>query len=180
VIGSVLLILAMFEGFFGYSLPDDLLSGTGLRLAFGGITMSVPIVGTWTHWLIFGGDFPGDVIVPRMYIAHVLLIPGIMLALIAAHIGLVWYQKHTQLPGPARTELKIGQWGKISGKKHPDKPGPKKCRAWTTFRDTDGVSRPVDCWDTTERSCGRSWRVSTSTPPSGTSTAITRTGRKCG
>ncbi|TLF54096.1 cytochrome bc complex cytochrome b subunit, partial [Nocardia cyriacigeorgica] len=36
VIGSLLLILAMFEGFFGYSLPDDLLSGTGLRAAFSG------------------------------------------------------------------------------------------------------------------------------------------------
>src|ERR671916_616863 len=60
VIGSLLLILAMFEGFFGYSLPDDLLSGTGLRAAFGGITMGIPVVGTWMHWLIFDGDFPGD------------------------------------------------------------------------------------------------------------------------
>ncbi|MFJ9363899.1 cytochrome bc complex cytochrome b subunit [Nocardia sp. NPDC101769] len=107
VIGSILLILAMFEGFFGYSLPDDLLSGTGLRLAFGGITMGLPIIGTWLHWLLFGGDFPGNIIVPRMFITHVLLIPGIMLALIAAHIALVWYQKHTQYPGPARTERNV-------------------------------------------------------------------------
>ncbi|MEU6585611.1 cytochrome bc complex cytochrome b subunit [Nocardia sp. NPDC046763] len=107
VIGSILLILAMFEGFFGYSLPDDLLSGTGLRLAFGGITMGLPIIGTWMHWLLFGGDFPGNIIVPRMFITHVLLIPGIMLALIAAHIALVWYQKHTQYPGPARTERNV-------------------------------------------------------------------------
>ncbi|MFE3256660.1 hypothetical protein ACFXPS_28340 [Nocardia sp. NPDC059091] len=47
-------------------------------------------------------------------------------------------------------ELKIGQWGTISSKKYPDRAGPKKCRAWTKYRDTDGVSRPVDCWDTTE------------------------------
>ncbi|MGQ4617212.1 cytochrome bc1 complex cytochrome b subunit [Nocardia sp. R7R-8] len=107
VIGSVLLILAMFEGFFGYSLPDDLLSGTGLRAAFGGIVMSVPIIGTWIHWLIFGGDFPGDIIIPRLYIAHVLLFPGIILALIAAHVALVWYQKHTQFPGPGRTENNV-------------------------------------------------------------------------
>ncbi|MER2207993.1 MAG: cytochrome b N-terminal domain-containing protein, partial [Rhodococcus sp. (in: high G+C Gram-positive bacteria)] len=60
VIGCLLLILAMFEGFFGYTIPDDLLSGTGLRAAFGGITMSIPIVGTWMHWLIFDGDFPGE------------------------------------------------------------------------------------------------------------------------
>ncbi|MBB5918009.1 ubiquinol-cytochrome c reductase cytochrome b subunit [Nocardia transvalensis] len=107
VIGSLLLILAMFEGFFGYSLPDDLLSGTGLRAAFSGITIGVPVVGTWIHWLIFGGDFPGEIIIPRLYIAHVLLLPGIILALIAAHVALVWYQKHTQFPGPGRTEKNV-------------------------------------------------------------------------
>ncbi|QCQ93876.1 cytochrome bc1 complex cytochrome b subunit [Rhodococcus sp. SGAir0479] len=107
VIGSLLLILAMFEGFFGYSLPDDLLSGTGLRAALSGITLSVPIAGTWLHWLIFGGDFPGTLIIPRLYVAHVLLIPGILLALIAAHLALVWYQKHTQFPGPGRTEQNV-------------------------------------------------------------------------
>ncbi|WP_330232015.1 cytochrome bc complex cytochrome b subunit [Nocardia sp. NBC_00508] len=107
VIGSLLLILAMFEGFFGYSLPDDLLSGTGLRAAFSGITISIPIIGTWMHWLMFGGDFPGDIIIPRLYIAHVLLFPGIILALIAAHVALVWYQKHTQFPGPGRTEHNV-------------------------------------------------------------------------
>ncbi|MFC6012006.1 cytochrome b [Nocardia lasii] len=107
VIGSLLLILAMFEGFFGYSLPDDLLSGTGLRAAFSGITIGVPVVGTWLHWLMFGGDFPGDIIIPRLYVAHVLLLPGIILALIGAHVALVWYQKHTQFPGPARTENNV-------------------------------------------------------------------------
>jgi ubiquinol-cytochrome c reductase cytochrome b subunit len=106
-IGSILLILAMFEGFFGYSLPDDLLSGTGLRAAMGGITMSIPIVGTWIHWLIFGGEFPGTIMIPRLYIAHVLLFPGIILVLVAAHLGLVWYQKHTQFPGPGRTEKNV-------------------------------------------------------------------------
>ncbi|NEW42434.1 cytochrome bc complex cytochrome b subunit [Nocardia cyriacigeorgica] len=107
VIGSLLLILAMFEGFFGYSLPDDLLSGTGLRAAFSGITLGLPVIGTWMHWLIFGGDFPGDIIIPRLYVAHVLLFPGIMLALIAAHIAIVWYQKHTQYPGPGRSEKNV-------------------------------------------------------------------------
>jgi ubiquinol-cytochrome c reductase cytochrome b subunit len=107
VIGILLLILSMFEGFFGYSIPDDLLSGTGLRAALGGITMGTPVIGTWMHWLIFGGDFPGNVIIPRLYVAHVLLLPGIILALIAAHVALVWYQKHTQFPGPGRTEQNV-------------------------------------------------------------------------
>jgi len=116
LIGSLLLILAMFEGFFGYSLPDDLLSGTGLRAAFSGITMGVPIVGTWLHWALFGGDFPcggvGNdcsigIIIPRLYALHILLIPGIILALIGAHLALVWFQKHTQFPGPGRTETNV-------------------------------------------------------------------------
>ncbi|HEY7594446.1 MAG TPA: cytochrome b N-terminal domain-containing protein, partial [Actinophytocola sp.] len=87
----------------GYSLPDDLLSGTGLRIA-SGITLSVPVIGTWTQWALFGSEFPGTEILPRLYIIHVLLLPGILLALIAVHVGLVWYQKHTQFPGPGRTE----------------------------------------------------------------------------
>ena len=103
VIGVLLLFLGFFEGFTGYSLPDDLLSGTGLRIA-SGFTLAVPVVGTWTHWALFGGEFPGTEIIPRLYIVHVLLIPGILLALIALHVGLVWYQKHTQFPGPGRTE----------------------------------------------------------------------------
>ena len=107
VIGSLILILSLFEGFFGYSLPDDLLSGTGLRAALGGITMSIPVIGTWMQFLIFDGDFPGTIIIPRLYIAHVLLLPGIILALIAAHLALVWYQKHTQFPGPGRTEQNV-------------------------------------------------------------------------
>lgn len=107
VIGSLLLILSMFEGFFGYSLPDDLLSGTGVRAALSGITMSIPVIGTWMHWLVFGGDFPGDLLIPRLYVAHVLLLPGIILGLIAAHLALVWYQKHTQFPGPGRTENNV-------------------------------------------------------------------------
>ncbi|MFC4945023.1 cytochrome b [Pseudonocardia sp. GCM10023141] len=103
IIGVLLLFLGFFAGFTGYSLPDDLLSGTGLRIASGFI-LSVPVIGTWTHWAIFGGEFPGTEIIPRVYIAHVLLIPGILLALITVHVGLVWYQKHTHFPGPGRTE----------------------------------------------------------------------------
>ncbi len=107
MIGALLLILAMFEGFFGYSLPDDLLSGTGVRAALSSITLGMPLIGTWLHWAIFGGDFPGDIIIPRLYAAHILLFPGIMLALIGMHLALVWFQKHTQFPGPGRTEHNV-------------------------------------------------------------------------
>jgi ubiquinol-cytochrome c reductase cytochrome b subunit len=105
-IGVAIAILAGLEGLTGYSLPDDLLSGTGLRI-ISAITMSPPVIGTWAHWAIFGGEFPGNMIIPRFFIVHVLLIPGILLALIAVHLGLVWYQKHTQFPGPGRTERNV-------------------------------------------------------------------------
>ncbi|ULE35309.1 cytochrome bc1 complex cytochrome b subunit [Mycobacterium sp. IDR2000157661] len=107
VIGSLLLILAMFEGFFGYSLPDDLLSGTGIRAALSSITLGMPVIGTWLHWALFGGDFPGDILIPRLYAIHILIFPGIMLALIGIHLALVWFQKHTQFPGPGRTEQNV-------------------------------------------------------------------------
>src|SRR5271155_1665373 len=107
VIGSLLLILSMFEGYFGYSLPDDLLSGIGLRAALSSITLGLPVIGTWLHWALFGGDFPGDVLIPRLYAIHILLFPGIILALIGAHLAMVWFQKHTQFPGPGRTEHNV-------------------------------------------------------------------------
>ncbi|GAA4548406.1 cytochrome bc1 complex cytochrome b subunit [Amycolatopsis samaneae] len=107
IIGGLLLILGMFEGFFGYSLPDDLLSGTGIRATLSGIVLSVPVIGTWIHWALFGGEFPGDQIIPRLYTIHILLLPGIMLALVGAHLALVWYQKHTQFPGVRRKETNV-------------------------------------------------------------------------
>lgn len=106
VIGCLLLILGTLEGFTGYSLPDDLLSGTGVRAADGFIKAS-PVVGTYMSFLLFGGEFPGESIIPRLFTIHVLLIPGLLLALIAAHMLLLVYHKHTQWPGPGRTEQNV-------------------------------------------------------------------------
>ncbi len=106
ILGVLLLVLGMAEGFLGYSLPDDLLSGTGLR-AISAFILSIPVIGTWAHWAVFGGDYPGTVIIGRFYSLHILLIPGIILALIAVHVGLVWFQKHTQFPGPRATENNV-------------------------------------------------------------------------
>ena len=106
VIGTLLLVLALLEGFSGYSLPDDLLSGTGLRIAQG-IIQAIPLVGTYVAMFLFGGEFPGTDIMPRLYSIHILLIPGILLALITVHLIMVFYQKHTQFPGPGRTESNV-------------------------------------------------------------------------
>ena len=102
LIGVALLTMALAAGFTGYSLPDDLLSGTGLQI-IRGILQSIPVVGTWAAFLVFGGEFPGTDIISRLYAAHILLVPGLILALITVHLMMVWTQKHTQFPGPGRT-----------------------------------------------------------------------------
>ncbi|MEU0458309.1 cytochrome bc complex cytochrome b subunit [Streptomyces sp. NPDC006129] len=106
VFGWTLLMLGIITGLTGYSLPDDLLSGTGLRFAHGAI-LSIPIVGTYVAFFLFGGEFPGDDIISRLFPVHVLLLPGIMLGLVTAHLILVFYHKHTQFPGPGRKERTV-------------------------------------------------------------------------
>lgn len=106
IIGVLLFVLGLTEGFAGYSLPDDALSGTGLRIMYA-IVQSIPAIGNWTAVSLFGGEFPGTEILPRLYILHVLLVPGILLALIAVHMGLMVKQKHTQWPGPGRTNKNV-------------------------------------------------------------------------
>ncbi|MFQ6170553.1 cytochrome b [Oryzobacter sp. R7] len=106
VIGTVLALLAIIEGFAGYSLPDDLLSGTGIR-AMAGFVQTSPVIGSYLVYGIFGGPFPGEMIIPRLYSAHILLIPAILVGLFTAHIGLVFLHKHTQYPGPGRTNENV-------------------------------------------------------------------------
>ncbi len=101
-IGFVMFILAMAEGFTGYSLPDDLLSGNGLRI-IDGMVKGVPIVGTWLSYLVFGGDFPGTAIVGRLYTVHILLLPAILVAAIGVHMLLLIVNKHTQFAAPGFT-----------------------------------------------------------------------------
>jgi ubiquinol-cytochrome c reductase cytochrome b subunit len=103
LIGVGLLVLGILEGFAGYSLPDDLLSGTGLRIA-SSIAQSIPVIGSWASFLVFDGEWPGNNFLPRLYVVHILLVPGILLALIGAHLGILWHQKHTDFPGPGKTE----------------------------------------------------------------------------
>ena len=106
VVGLTLLLLAFVNGFVGYSLPDDLLSGTGLRVA-NAIMLSIPVVGDWLSFVVFGGEFPGQQVVPRLYVAHILLVPGLIVALITVHMVILIRQKHSQFPGPGRTDTNV-------------------------------------------------------------------------
>ena len=106
VIGVVLLLLALAEGLTGYDLPDDLLSGVGLRIAYS-IVLAIPVIGTWIAYLLFGGEFPAPDLISRFYVFHVMLLPALLIALVGVHIAILVLQKHTQFPGPGRTERNV-------------------------------------------------------------------------
>jgi quinol---cytochrome-c reductase cytochrome b subunit len=106
VIGLTLIQLAIINGVFGYSLPDDLLSGTGLRIAYS-ITQSVPIIGPNLASLLFGGDFPSSALIPRVYPVHILLVPGAIAGLLGLHLGLLWFQRHTRYPSRRHNDMTI-------------------------------------------------------------------------
>jgi ubiquinol-cytochrome c reductase cytochrome b subunit len=109
VLGVTLFILGLLEGFCGYSLPDDLLSGTGLRTA-DTIIGSIPVVGTYLSFFAFGGEFPGRQIIPRLYSLHILLVPALLVAILSVHLFLVVYLKHTQWAAQGKTNRNaVGQ-----------------------------------------------------------------------
>ncbi|MDQ0276244.1 ubiquinol-cytochrome c reductase cytochrome b subunit [Arthrobacter silviterrae] len=106
VVGGVLLILSMAAGFTGYSLPDDLLSGNGLRI-IDGVVMAIPVVGTYISFFLFGGEFPGTAIIGRLYMMHIMLVPAMILLMVAIHLFMVVVHKHTQYPGPGRNDRNV-------------------------------------------------------------------------
>jgi ubiquinol-cytochrome c reductase cytochrome b subunit len=109
VIGITLLLLGILNGFAGYSLPDDQLSGTGVRIAYS-VLLSVPFIGPWAASLLFGGGFPGEDIIPRLFTIHILIVPVIITGLLVLHLGLLVRHKHTHFPGKgARDDNVVGE-----------------------------------------------------------------------
>ena len=104
MIGLTMLTLAILEGFAGYSLVDDLLSGMGLAIAYA-VAMSIPFIGGQFSTLIWDGNFPGsERFLPRLEIVHVLLIPALLTVLISVHLAIIMRQHHSQFPGRGRRE----------------------------------------------------------------------------
>ncbi len=107
LIGVTLVTLAIVEGFAGYSLPDDLLSGMGLAIGYG-VLLAVPVIGGQLAQLLWDGNFPGSgAFIDRLFIAHVFVLPALLGALIAVHLAIIMRQKHSQFPGPGRTEENV-------------------------------------------------------------------------
>jgi ubiquinol-cytochrome c reductase cytochrome b subunit len=106
VIGVALLLLAMAEGLTGGWLPDDLLSGVSIHIGYS-VIFAIPVIGTWVAYLFFGGEFPAPDMIPRFYVFHVMLLPALLLGLVGVHLFIVVLQRHTQFPGPGRTERNL-------------------------------------------------------------------------
>ena len=106
-IGLVMLMLSILEGFAGYSLADDLLSGMGLAIAYS-VAFAIPGIGAQLGYLVWGGPFPGSSsFLPRLEIVHVFLIPLALLGLITVHLAMIMRQHHSQFPGPGRRERNV-------------------------------------------------------------------------
>jgi ubiquinol-cytochrome c reductase cytochrome b subunit len=106
IFGVTLLVLTIGIGFAGYSLPDDLLSGTGLRIAYS-ILLSIPLVGPWAASFTFGGEYPPPDILNRLFFLHVFILPALIAGVLTVHLAIVWRQKHTHFPGGIRTDENI-------------------------------------------------------------------------
>ncbi len=106
LIGLTLWIIVMLEGFTGYSLPDDLLSGTGLRV-IASIVQGIPLVGPWLMYNVWGGRFPGTTFITRLFIIHEFIFPALIIGLLSAHLMILWHQKHTDFPGEGKTQTNI-------------------------------------------------------------------------
>ncbi len=107
IVGVLMLMAALLEGYLGYSLVDDLLSGMGLAIGYA-VAVSIPFVGASLALLLWGDPFPGaPEFESRMYVAHVFLFPLLIGLLLALHLGLIVARHHTQFPGPRRSEGRL-------------------------------------------------------------------------
>src|SRR5579884_4241082 len=106
-IGLTMLMLAILEGFLGYSLVDDLLSGMGLVIAYA-VALSIPGIGAQLAYLVWGGQYPGTpAFWPRLELLHILIIPVTLAVLITVHLVMIMRQHHSQFPGPGRRERNV-------------------------------------------------------------------------
>jgi ubiquinol-cytochrome c reductase cytochrome b subunit len=107
LVGLTLLVAALANGFFGVSLPDDLLSGSGARIGHS-TALSIPVLGPGIASLLFGGELPTEEMVHRFWLLHVFALPALILGLFGLHMVLVWRQTHTQMPSEGTTDEVVG------------------------------------------------------------------------
>src|SRR4051794_3029869 len=106
VIGVLMLFTVLLEGYLGYSMVDDLLSGMGLAIG-NSVALSTPVIGGNLALAIWGGQYPGSpAFESRMYIAHVLIFPVLIAIMLTLHLVLVAARHHTQFKDRPRATNK--------------------------------------------------------------------------
>jgi ubiquinol-cytochrome c reductase cytochrome b subunit len=108
LIGLLMLFITLLEGYLGYSMVDDLLSGMGLAIGYG-VALSIPGIGGNLAMGIWGAPYPGDpAFESRMYVTHVFILPVVIGTMIAVHLTLVASRHHTQFGrGRRRPERRL-------------------------------------------------------------------------
>ncbi len=106
LVGIGLLVMALAMGITGYSLPDDLLSGTGLRVIYS-VVLGIPFIGPYLAFLVFGGEFPTATIISRLFVFHVMLLPALLIGGVLTHLAILWRQKHSNFNVPGATEHSV-------------------------------------------------------------------------
>jgi ubiquinol-cytochrome c reductase cytochrome b subunit len=101
----LIFVVSLVGGWSGYALPDDMLSGTGVRITEG-VALGIPFIGTQLSFVLFGGQYPGEII-EHLYPLHVAVVPAALIALVALRGFAAWRQPPPQFPGPGRTERNI-------------------------------------------------------------------------
>lgn len=101
-------LLVLLAGWSGYALPDDMLSGTGLRIVEG-VVLGIPVVGTWLAGLLFGGPFPGRII-ENLYPVHVVVAPALLLVVLALRAALAVRHGQPRHPPTLRPGLGLRLW----------------------------------------------------------------------
>jgi ubiquinol-cytochrome c reductase cytochrome b subunit len=101
----LVILVALIGGWSGYALPDDMLAGTGLRIVEG-IVLGIPVVGTWLSAILFGGEFPGQII-EHLYPIHVAIIPVVLMGLVALRARAAYVHGPSQFAGPGRSDQNV-------------------------------------------------------------------------
>ena len=103
LIGCSLFVITLVLGFTGYSLVYEQLSYWGATVG-ANITEAVPFIGPGMARAIRGGDDVGAATLSRFFILHAAVLPGLAMALVAAHVGLV------RLLGVTKQEQDTAVW----------------------------------------------------------------------
>jgi len=107
MIGMCLLVCTLFVGFTGYSLVYEQLSYWGATVG-ANIADGVPLIGGFMKGMLLAGEAYNERTLPRFFLLHAAVLPGLMVALLVVHISLIRLQGITEFHDARRPERDAG------------------------------------------------------------------------